>query len=116
MANPKFTIVAKVRGDLISSYVFENRQEYDNWLRDGFEKLQRQYGNLTVSKDALHGLTIGDECNVWGEGDEVFEITNLVKIEDHRWSFVLNSGWKEEVAKCHTSYLREFNEDDRFGF
>ena len=119
-----FTIVVRVRGKLASSFVFENQQECDNWVQDGFGKLQRKYGNLTVSFDILPGLNIGDECNVCGEGSDVFVIRDLIKIEDHRWSFVLDSGCREEVAKCHTDYLNHFydggddaeEDDDGFGF
>ncbi len=105
MSDPKFTIVAKVSGTLGSSFVFENRAAYNNWMKTGFVALQKKYGKLNVSVDTLPGLKVGDECNVWGEAQDVFVITKLERIGDHRWAFCLNSGWREEVAKCHTSHL-----------
>lgn len=102
---PVFTYAAKVRGGLNSNFVFETRNQYRKWLENGYLELQKKYSNLTVSGRSLPGLKIGDKCNVLGDADEIYEIVDLKHIGEHRYSFVLNTGLLEEVAKCHKMFV-----------
>ncbi len=95
-----FTLVAYVRGAYNASYVFEGEADYQQWLKAGFMTIKTKYPNVTVKRDRLPGLKIGDTCHVCGEGSDVFVIEALIRCEDHRYSFVLKEGDVEEVAKC----------------
>jgi len=103
-----------VSGNLLSNFVFKSEEAMCHWLETEFPKLVESYGKLEYSIDDLDGLAVGDSCHVAGEGDDVFKIVGLVKYNDHRYGFVLNSGWSEEVAKCFraVSQDRESTSDE----
>lgn len=94
------------KGNLLCNYVFENKMQVDKWVKEEFPKLKRKFGTLEYTISDLPGLQIGDKCHVWGEAQDVFKIERMVKFEEHRYGFVLDSGFVEEVAKCHTK-IRE---------
>lgn len=98
---PIFSIVARVRGGLQCSYVFESDEQFVNFLKKDFDDLCNKYGALSISVDSLPKLKIGDRCLCSGEGSDVLEILDIRKISDHRWSFALSHGCWEEVAKCY---------------
>ena len=95
-----FTRVAHVRGNLQASFVFEGEADFLRWREDEFPALDVHYDGLTLKVDPLPGLKVGDSCHVWGEGSDVFVIVSLVRYQAHRYGFVLNAGWTEEVSKC----------------
>lgn len=99
--NKVFTKGISVNGSLISSFVFQNNDEVKSWLQNELPKLQHQYGLLSVFSRELDGLKIGDQCHVFGEGDEVFTILGLRKYSPYRYGFNLDSGLSEEVYKCY---------------
>jgi hypothetical protein len=105
MENPVFTVCVQVKGGLISSFVFESEAQADKWMKTDFVQLCKEYGKLTAQRFALPGLRVGDLCNVWGEAQDQFRIVGLKKYSAERWAFILDSGWSEEVAKCHTEFL-----------
>lgn len=97
-----FTKRVSIRGRLLSSYVFQNQTEVNNWLEDVFPRLQAKYNNdLTYEVSDLDGLKVGDKCCVIGDGDEVYEILGMKVYSKNRYGFILDSGWVEEVAKCY---------------
>jgi hypothetical protein len=102
---PVFTVCIRVRGDLWSSFVFENHSQADEWVTQELPNLVQQYNELEVERDTLPGLRVGDRCNVWGEASDVFVIKDLFQYSPNRWGFLLDKGFSEEVAKCHTKFL-----------
>jgi hypothetical protein len=102
---PVFTVCIRVKGDLLSSFVFEDHAQADVWMNSEFLSLVDQYGELSAERSALPGLRIGDRCNVWGEASDVFVIRKVLEWSPNRWGFLLDSGEFEEVAKCHTEFL-----------
>lgn len=100
-----FTVGIAVRGGLHSSYVFESKEHADTWLNNDLPALSQEYGALEYNLIDLPGLKIGDRCNVSGEGTDDFEILDIKKYSPHRYGFLLDSGWYEEIFKCHTTFL-----------
>lgn len=106
-----FTTCIRVKGDLQSSFVFENDDEANVWIELDFKiNLKKKYEFLTYKKDRLPGFKIGDKCNVFGEGTDAFTIIGIVEYSDHRFGFKLDNGLTEEVAKCHADFLKENDE------
>lgn len=103
--NKIFTIGISVRGGLGSSYVFESQEAADEWLETEFPLLEKEYGKLEYYTCDLPGLKIGDQCNVYGDGTDVYLIEGLKQYSPNRWGFILDSGFSEEVYKCHTECL-----------
>jgi hypothetical protein len=97
----KFYKKVNVRGDFNASYVFQDHFKMGRWFDTGFKQLEKRYGELQYTISDLDGLKIGDRCKVCGEGDNEFEIVDLIKYEEDRYGFVLDVGWTEEVAKCY---------------
>lgn len=102
-----FTKLVRVRGGLVSSFVFENQAAVKTWIKKELPVLERTHGRLSYEVSDLPGLKIGDRCNVWGEARDVFTITGIKRYSDNRYGFLLDSGWYEEVAKCHTEFLHQ---------
>jgi len=100
-----FKIGIRVSGNLGSSFCFETMIEALKWIKEEFPKLQEKYGKLEYELFFLPGLAVGDKCNVWGEGDSVFTIKSIIKYSKNRYGFILNSGFAEEVTKCHTEII-----------
>jgi len=100
-----FTKCIKTRGDLYASFVFEDQKAVDKWVGNELTELDKKYKNLEVQMYDLPGLKVGDQCNVYGEGDEVFTIVGLRESTRHAHSFLLDSGCYEEVAKCHREFV-----------
>ena len=103
--NKAFNLCISTEGDLYASFVFEDNAEQSQWMLEELPKLQKQHGELKLTMNYLPGLKVGDKCNVWGEASDVFIIRELIKRENYRYSFLLDSGCTEEVAKCHTEFL-----------
>lgn len=99
--DPIFTVVAHTHGGLVSSYVFESNEQLEAWKNSTFPKLEKEYGKLSLNVDTLPGFKVGDTCHVYGEGNDTFVITALIKYSENRYGFVLDSGFSEEVAKCY---------------
>lgn len=103
-----FTLCISTTGPLLSNFVFEDNREQAEWMLTELPKLRKQYGDdIQYRRRYLPGLKVGDRCNVWGEASDVFTILKLIKREEYRYSFLLDSGCTEEVAKCHTEFLEE---------
>lgn len=100
-----FKIGASVSGKLCSSYCFENRKQFESWKATEFLSLVKEYGALTLREFELPGLKVGDQCNVHGEATDVFVIESLIQYSPHRYGFILDRGWSEEVVKCHKEFL-----------
>lgn len=96
----RFTIRVKTNGNLLSNFVFENNKAFKKWKRETLPILEEKYGKLILTITPIPGLVVGDECHVIGEGSDVFVIERLIQYSPHRYGFVLNVGWCEEVAKC----------------
>ena len=96
-----FSKYLTVSGELYSAFHFQTDDDLALWIANELPKLELKYGKLKVSKGNLDSLKIGDNCYVCGDGDEIYEITRLVKYSDNRYGFVLNSGFSEEVHKCY---------------
>jgi hypothetical protein len=107
MTEKTFKVCIRVKGDLQSAYVFENDKAAKDWVKFKLPKLEREYGKLKVIKEDLPGLKVGDKCNVYGEAYDVFTITDLITYSEDRYGFVLDSGYAEEVAKCHTEFIKK---------
>lgn len=103
--NKIFTIGIRVWGGLGSSYVFESQEEANTWLETEFVKLKEKYSDLQYSIRDLPGLKIGDQCNVYGDCTDVYLIEGIKQYSPNRWGFELDSGFSEEVYKCHTEFL-----------
>jgi hypothetical protein len=101
-----FTLCISTSGGLLSNFVFEDSKEQTRWMLEELPKLNKKYGELQLTHKHLPRLKVGDRCNVWGEASDVFTIRDIIKREEYRYSFLLDSGWTEEVAKCHTEFLR----------
>lgn len=99
--NKVFNLCISTQGGLHSSFVFEDNAEQAKWLLEELPKLQKQYGELKLSRGHLPGLKVGDKCEVWGEGSDVFTIRKLIKRGEYQYSFLLDAGWTEDVAKCY---------------
>ena len=104
-----FTVGISVSGNFNSSYVFESESAADTWLDTVFQDLIHEYGELRYSVCDLPGLKVGDRCNVFGDGDEVYVIEGLKQYSPNRYGFILDSGFCEEVYKCHTNLLGNCN-------
>ena len=102
--NPIFTIGVNTKGALISSFVFTDINDLNEWKKRKLPELEAKYGTLDLYEHLLPGLKVGNRCSVVGEGMDVFTITSLIKYEDHRFGFNLDSGWSEEVNKCYEAY------------
>lgn len=100
-----FNVKLTVNGNLLSHFVFETDKDADSWMETDFQKLCSKYGKLQVNREKLPGLKVGDKCNVWGEGIDIFCITGIRQYSPHRFGFILDNGVCEEVAKCHTEHL-----------
>lgn len=99
--HPIFTLCARVRGGFISSFVFQNEEELDEFQNKYLpEVLEPKYGKLAAEVSTLPGLKIGDKCYCLGEGNDVLEVEDIRQIGPYRWSFGLSHGCWEEVAKC----------------
>jgi len=81
--------------------VFQNDEEFADWKERVLPKLEAEHGALTLSVQPLDNLKMGDEVRVIGEGTDLFIIETLKCYGDYRYSFGLDSGWREEVAKCY---------------
>lgn len=103
--NKIFTIGISVSGGLQSSYVFESEENAQEWLGSEFVKLKQEYSDLRYFVCTLPGLQIGDRCNVYGDGGSVYVIEGLKEYSSNRYGFILDSGFCEEVYKCHTDLL-----------
>lgn len=101
MKNKVFTKSLKVKGNLYSSFCFENENERSNFIKNEIPKLEKTHGKLELFKEDLEGLKIGDKCHVWGDGDEEYIIEGIKKYSDHRYGFALSSGFFEEIVKCY---------------
>ena len=97
---PIFIHLARVKGNLNASFVFQNKQEIDEFLDGEFFRLNAEYGPLTIEFESLPGLKIGDRCLCHGEGDDVLTIEDIRQYGPYQWSFGLSHGFWEEVAKC----------------
>lgn len=107
MTHPVFHKCVSVRGGLASSFVFENEQAVQAWLKKEFLELKKEYGHLEAKTSDLPGLKVGDTCNVWGEAQDEFKIIDLIQYSPHRFGFILDSGCSEEVAKCHQDFIKK---------
>ena len=96
-----FHYMVNTTGNLVCNFVFEDKKALDTWVAKEFPKLKKKHKKLEYSVHTLPGLKVGDSCHVCGEADDVFKIERLIKWEDHRYGFVLDSGCVEEVAKCY---------------
>lgn len=105
--NKVFNLCISTSGSLLCNFVFENNEEQSKWMLEELPKLKKKYGELQLKRSYLPGLKVGDKCNVWGEAQDVFTIRKLIKRENYRYSFLLDSGCTEEVAKCHTEFLKD---------
>lgn len=103
---PAFTLMASTRGAYSSSFVFEHKNDFLNWFSTTYVSIIKQYGNIDLRLSALDNLNVGDHCFVAGEGDEEFIIQGWRKTENNRYSFALNNGCWEEVAKCFKNWSR----------
>ena len=99
--SPIFKYSAHVHGAYVGAFHFESKEQQAKWLLEDFPKLKKRYGNLQLSFRQLDGLKVGDECQVVGEGIDVFKIKGVVQWSDHRWGFVLGGHGTEEVHKCY---------------
>lgn len=109
---PVFTAIVKVHGSLLANFVFRDKAEALDWIKLNGPILEDKYGALSFHVGDLPGLKVGDKCNVWGEANEVFTITGIKRWEDHRWGFLIDGSFFEEVAKCHTEFLQEWPYDE----
>lgn len=105
--NKVFNLCITVKGSFWGSFVFEDNAEQSKWMLEELPKLRKKYGDIRLLRSYLPGLKVGDKCNVWGEASDVFTIRKLIKRDDYRYSFLLDSGCTEEVAKCHTEFLND---------
>lgn len=97
-----FWYLVSTKGKLLCNFVFEDKKQMDKWLEEEFPKLKKEFKVLEYTIRDLPGLRVGDKCHVWGEAQDVFKIEKMVKFEEHRYGFVMDTGDVEEVAKCHT--------------
>lgn len=108
-----FSTSIQVRGQLFCSFCFTNENEIKNWLRDQLPSLEKKYGKLTLLIKPFHSLKTGDTCYVNGEGNDEFKIIDVVKNSENRYSFVLDTGWTEEVNKCYIDKSIEVSKEIR---
>ncbi len=101
MKNKIFHYCLTTNGNLLSNFVFEETSDVEEWIEKELPKLEAKHGPLAYNVRTLPGLQIGDACQVYGEGEEIFRITGLIKYSPNRFGFSLDSGWTEEVAKCY---------------
>lgn len=103
-------------GGLISTYEFETDAEADSWMSKEAKELEKRYGKLSFRRFDLPGLKIGDSCSVWGEGPDEFKIVGLKRYSEHRYGFVLDSGWCEEAYKCKITEgaTEKFDDSNKF--
>jgi hypothetical protein len=94
----------RVKGSLSARYVFKNEDDAITWIETKFPKLQKQYPDINYEISSLDGLKVGDECMVYGEGDCVFTIMEIVPWNADRYGFLLDSGLVEEVSQCYKPY------------
>ena len=99
-----FTKAVCVSGDLLSTFVFLTEDDRNKWIKEEYPRLQKEFKFLDYDLFDLSDLDIGDECFVIGEGDDTFIIQSLIKYSPHRYGFVLDSGWSEEVYKCYRRF------------
>ncbi len=107
MSEKTFKVCIRVSGDLHSAYVFEDNEKAKYWVKHKLPKLEREHGKLKLTIDDLPGLKVGDKCNVYGEAYDVFTIEKVIQYSEDRYGFVLDSGYAEEVAKCHTEFINK---------
>jgi hypothetical protein len=98
--NPIFTVHASTSGNLMSDFVFVDRNAYRRWRNREFKALCLEYPGLTVRTETLKPVHVGDRCRVIGDGARVYKILSLEQYEPHRFGFVLSSGCCEGVHKC----------------
>ena len=101
--NLRFNTKISVSGDLHSSFVFQSPETAQDWINQDFPKLQESYPNIIYQLNFIDELKVGDKCYVYGEGDKVFVIDEIIRYSEHRYGFNLDSGWSEEVAKCYST-------------
>ena len=98
-----FRYVGRVSGKLCNNYVFTSKSSFMRWKRTSFNDLKEAYGeSLVVHGSKLDPLKIGDECHVYGDGSEIYKIVGIKQNGPNRYSFALDSGFYEEVAKCYS--------------
>ena len=101
-----FKVCVRVTGTLHSSFVFKSIKDANVWIRLDFEELKKQHGNVSFTREILTPLYIGDKCNVYGDGADVYTILGIKEYSPNRFGFILNSGFSEEVAKCHNEFIK----------
>ena len=101
----KFKYLVRVKGKLQSSFVFQDAESLKSWLASEYKELIKKYGKLTYFTEELPELSIGDTCNVYGEGADQFTITGIEKYAEHRYGFILDGCTREDVAKCHRKFI-----------
>ena len=100
-----FSKTVSISNTYFSRFVFEDEISLQKWLNKDFKELKKQYPKIEYSISDLPNLKVGESCNVHGDGDEVYKILKLIKYSENRYGFSLDSGFSEEVAKCHRKYI-----------
>ncbi len=103
---PSFTLMASTRGAFGANFVFENQDDFINWISTKYPEIRKKYGKIDIRLSSIDPLNVGDTCFVAGEGSDQFVIQGWRKIEDNRYSFALDNGCWEEVAKCFKKWSR----------
>jgi len=101
MNNKIYRTVVHVSGDIVASYVFGRAIDARSWIDNVLVRMQKE-NTLTYTIADLDGLTVGDKCQVTGEGSDVFTIEGLIRYSDNRYGFLLDSGDAEEMYKCYS--------------
>lgn len=97
-----FKYCLTTRGNLGSCFHFEDKTSLDKWIKEELPQLNKEYKDtLTYYVRELDELKVGDICSVYGDGEEEYRILGIKKYSPNRFGFILDSGFAEEVGKCH---------------
>lgn len=101
LAKKSFHFGIRAQGRFNADLVFSSPEEVKKWMAQDLPEIEKKSGAISLYIRALDGLKVGDPCFVMGEGSEKFEIEEIRKNGDYRYSFGVNNCW-EGVHKCYT--------------
>lgn len=111
---PVFKYALRTCGAFNSDYVFETKEQREDFLHNEFCRIQQKYpGTKLHGVEELPGFQLGDKCHVWGEGMDVFTIVGVKKYEEHRYGYELKEGWIEGVHKCYALSEEELEAEEQ---
>lgn len=98
----KYLFSVNVRGDYNAEYAFTSLDKLSAWMvNETMTADDGSHKKVEFRTSELDGLTIGDKCHVYGDGNEIYTIVDVFCSSPNSPMFSLSSGFSEPVVKCY---------------